>query len=88
MSAVSKHGDAKTILLEARQARANLHATWKQYLDAAIQTWRGFLEDFDAEDKKLEEQIQNAEIALSTAQENLDDAKKVATDQELQDQVE
>ena len=83
MSAVSKHGDAKTVLLEARQARANLHATWKQYLDAAIQTWKGFLEDFDTEDRKLEEQIQAAETCLSTAQENLDEAKKVATAQEL-----
>ena len=88
MSAVSKHGDAKTALLETRQARANLHATWKQYLDSAIQIWRGFLEDFDTEDKKLEEQIQIAETALTMAQGNLDDAKKVATAQELQDQVE
>ena len=27
MSAVSKHGDAKYVLIEARQARAHLHAS-------------------------------------------------------------
>ena len=88
MSAVSKHGDAKTALLEARQARANLHAVWKQYLDTAVQTWKGFLEDFDKEDKKLEDQITAAETGLSTAQENLDEAKQLATAQELREQVE
>ena len=88
MSAVSKHGDAKTALLEARQARANLHAVWKQYLDTAVHTWKGFLEDFDKEDKKLEDQITAAETGLSTAQENLDEAKQLATAQELREQVE
>ena len=83
-----KHGDAKTALLEARQARANLHAVWKQYLDTAVQTWKGFLEDFDKEDKKLEDQITAAETGLSTAQENLDEAKQRATAQELREQVE
>ena len=88
MSAVSKHGDAKYVLIEARQARAHLHASWKQYLDAAIATWRGFLEDFDKEDRKLEEQIEQAELGLTTAQENLDEAKKAATEAELKDQIE
>lgn len=71
--AACSHGDVKTIFLEARKARANLHASWKQYLDAAIATWKGFLEDFDKEDRKLEEQIELAKTSLATAQEVLQD---------------
>eukprot|EP00435_Cladocopium_sp_Y103_P019413 s1029_g4.t1 len=88
MSAVSKHGDAKTSLLDARTARANLHSTWKQYLDAAVITWRGFIEDYANEDKRLEEAVKAAEEHLLAAQTNLDDAKLVATEQELKEQVE
>lgn len=72
MCAARSHGDVKTFL-EARKARANLHASWKQYLDAAITTWKGFLEDFDKEDRKLEEQIELAKTSLATAQEVLQD---------------
>lgn len=86
--AVTIHGDVKTMMLEARQARANLHASWKQYLESAIETGKSFVMDFDKEDRKLEEQIILAETALATAQEALDDAKKVATEEELKDQVE
>ena len=86
--AVSVHGDAKTVMLQARQARANLHASWKQYLESAIETWKSFVTDFDNEDRKLEEQIIMAETALATAQEGLDEAKKIATEEELKDQVE
>ena len=86
--AVTIHGDAKTLMLEARQARANLHASWKQYLESAIETWKSFVTDFDTEDRKLEEQIIMAETALATAQEGLGEAKKVATEEELKDQVE
>eukprot|EP00435_Cladocopium_sp_Y103_P018127 s3376_g4.t1 len=88
MSAVSKHGDAKTAVLDAKQARANLHATWKQYLDSAIETWKGFLEDFDKEDRRLEENVNQAEEHLVKAKENLDNAKTLATEQELKEQVE
>eukprot|EP00435_Cladocopium_sp_Y103_P015262 s2571_g3.t1 len=88
MSAVSKHGDAKAAVLEAKQARANLHATWKQYLDSAIATWKGFLEDFDKEDRRLEENVTQAEEQLVKAKETLDTAKTLATEQELKEQVE
>ena len=86
--AVTIHGDAKTVMLEARQARANLHSSWKQYLESAIETWKSFVTDFDKEDRKLEEQIIMAETALATAEEGLDEAKKVATEEELKAQVE
>eukprot|EP00435_Cladocopium_sp_Y103_P020880 s2399_g5.t1 len=88
MSAVSKHGDAKTAVLDARQARANLHATWKQYLDAAIATWKGFIEDYAKEDRRLEELVVQAETNLSAAKETLDAAKAVATEKELNAQIE
>lgn len=86
--AVTVHGDAKTAVLEARQARANLHAAWKQYLESAITTWRSFIEDFDKEDRKLEELIGTADIELQAAQHSLDEAKNAATEEELKDQVE
>ena len=86
--AVTVHGDAKTAVLEARQARANLHASWKQYLESAITTWRSFLEDFDKEDRRLEELIGKADMNLQAAQNSLDEAKKAATEEELKDQIE
>ena len=86
--AVTRHGDAKTAVLEARQARSNLHASWRQYLGSAIETWRSFIEDFDKEDTRLEEAITKADQDLTTAQEVLDDAKKAATEEELKDQIE
>ena len=86
--AVAIHGDAKTALLEARQARANLHASWRQYLDSAVETWKSFIEDFNKEDKRLEEEIGKSDAHLSAAQEALDEAKKAATAEELSDQVE
>ena len=86
--AVTVHGDAKTAVLEARQARANLHASWKQYLETAITTWRSFLEDFDKEDRRLEELIGKADMNLQAAQNSLDEAKKAATEEELKDQIE
>ena len=86
--AVTKHGTAKTSVLEARQARANLHASWRQYLSTAIETWRTFIEDFDTEDRRLEAAIEKADAGLVTAQEVLDEAKKAATEEELKDEIE
>jgi predicted nucleic acid-binding Zn-ribbon protein len=86
--AVTIHGDAKTAVLEARQARANLHASWKQYLESAITTWRSFIEDFDKEDRRLEELIGQADSDLQVAPNSLDEAKKAATEEELQAQIE
>ena len=86
--AVTKHGDAKTALLEARQARSNLHASWKQYLETAIATWETYITDFDKEDQRLEAVIEQSLTSLATAQETLDEAKKAATEEELKDEVE
>ena len=86
--AVTKHGDAKTSLLSARQARSNLHASWRQYLDSAIETWKNFIADFDAEDRRLEMEIDKANAELTVAQSALDDAKKAATEEELKSEVE
>eukprot|EP00435_Cladocopium_sp_Y103_P075152 s50_g54.t1 len=75
--AVKQHGNAKEAVLDARLARRNLHVSWKNYLDAAISTWKEYIEVEQAE----------AELIV-TAQEQLDEAKKVATEEELQEQVE
>ena len=54
--AVTRHGDVKTAV------------SWRQYLESAIETWRSFIEDFDKEDRRLEELIGKADADLSTAQ--------------------
>lgn len=84
--AVKKHGDAKGHLHAARQARANLHTSWRQYLDAAVETWKTYIEEFEKEDKRLEEQVDQATQGLTSAQEFLDDAKHAATAEELEEQ--
>ena len=48
---------------------ANLHASWKQYLESAITTWRSFIEDFDKEDRRLEELIGKADMGLASCPE-------------------
>lgn len=85
-SAVTKLGKAKTALQEARSSRLNLHTVWKNYLDASVDKWKQFSQDFEKQDTDLAQQVLNATEAVKQAQEGPEASKKEAKDIEESEQ--
>lgn len=84
-SAVTKLGKAKKALAEARASRLNLHTVWRNYLDASVEKWKQFCQDFAQQDTELAQQVTNASDAVRQAQEGLEASKKEVKDTEESD---
>ena len=54
-SAVSRLSNARDQLMQARQARDNLHRSWAKFIAAAVQRWNQHGENFGKQDAKMQE---------------------------------
>lgn len=62
-------------LVNAQQARQNLHQSWNAYLEESIKRWTKFAEDFAKKDQELEKRVQEAKDAMQDAKDKHDEAK-------------
>lgn len=62
-------------LHQAQAARSNLHKNWSAYIDASVQRWKTFVEDFAQKDQALDKKIQEAKEAMQEARDKYDKVK-------------
>lgn len=85
-SAVSKLGNAKEQVHQAKLARMQLHSRWKKFLEAAVDRWKGYVDHYIKEDAQLEAAITEATSNLRTARKNLLSSRdKVAEKSDITD---
>lgn len=75
-SAASRLANARDQLLQARQARDNLHRSWAKFIADAVQRWNQHSEKFAAEDAKVQESIQKAIEKIQTAKQDMETSKE------------
>lgn len=73
---VNQIGVARRNLQQSRQARVQLHTTWKTFLETSISRWHGYVEEFARQDQALQQDIIHAADSLRVARKNLQDSKE------------
>ena len=69
-AAVANLGKSKKALHDLVLARNQLHQSWNTFLEGAIVRWQKFAADFQAQDKELTKQIEEAKVSLQTSKES------------------
>ena len=69
-AAVANLGKSKKALHDLVLARNQLHQSWNAFLEGAIVRWQKFAADFQAQDKELTKQIEEAKVSLQTSKES------------------
>eukprot|EP00435_Cladocopium_sp_Y103_P035919 s36_g9.t1 len=78
LSAVEYHGKAKQELAAAHQARGQIHSSWVAFLNASVQQWKEFAEQFAKQESTALERIQAAQEAYMRACDRLNQEKASA----------
>ena len=73
--AASKVYQAKKQLSTARLARQALYQTWNVHIADSLARWRGYANEFQEQDNAITAKIEEASLALTNAQQKLDEAK-------------
>eukprot|EP00438_Fugacium_kawagutii_P022442 Skav232869 [mRNA] locus=scaffold2451:254455:255417:+ [translate_table: standard] len=79
ISAVRTLAKAKENLHMCRDARLQLHTSWRSHLADALSRWRKQVDDFQLQDSRLEEETRKAVETLQQARETLEASKEAAT---------
>ena len=67
-STAAKLYTAKTVLAQAENARASLHAVWHGHIAECVERWTAYQKEFVEQDQALKEQVEAAQEALKVAQ--------------------
>ena len=78
-STAAKLYTAKSVLAEAQNARATLHAVWQTHLAECVERWTGYQTEFADQDKQLREQVEAAQEALRVARQAWTESKETET---------
>eukprot|EP00438_Fugacium_kawagutii_P035642 Skav208358 [mRNA] locus=scaffold1964:326268:336696:+ [translate_table: standard] len=75
-AAVAAVAKAKTHLQSCRDARINLHISWKEHIAQSIQRWQEYSKSFRTRDSELEQEIEQAVTAMKAARVTMETAQK------------
>lgn len=90
-SAVAQLGNSRKALKEFNRARVQLHHGWAEFLEASLERWQGYTEDFRKQDQELQAKIKEAQDAVQQSIERFQECQSatgVATDQKEKETVE